>query len=451
MADDHLDPQALRQRRGAGGAKDGQQASSDYDSKAKPAVSDRTLLIGLGSLVLIAPLLAVVFIKFLRPHTEISTLAEKPKVHAGFDKEEVRQHLRNHTLLHIGGLHRSGTTKLWEGLQLYSDISSLGHQEHTDKRVAGWIKKVYNEGIFLQRVYPKFGLEHDKFLLRKWIGQAAKMLPFVDETVFSWVRLREGVGRFALNPDHHLDESSPLVQDAAQTALFNQWAIFWDLTRPVLLEKSPSNIVISPFLHRLWGLGLEDGASPARFIFMRRHPIAVAMATLRAGGATVSDLSVMDLVENWVLAEERLAKDLNQYFEMGAGAAGATGKTYRTLTLEAMVKAPGKSLEDIATWLGLQPNPEAVAAFDKTSHKDPNAKYFVRYCGSLMSGKAQEKRIKKHAALVRKFGARVKAVEPSYDLERIVDTCRHTLLGPAKTAPDAAVAEEEEEEGPDMA
>lgn len=382
----------------------------------------KKLAIGLLSFALLAPLLVLFLIHVAAPSVDKQKLLSAPQIHRGLLADEVRDQLRNHTLLHIGGLHRSGTTYVWQALASHPQVSGLQKQNFTDERITGKLKKTYNEGIFLQDSYPKFGLDHDKFLLRKWIGQAAKMLPFVDEMVFSWVRLREGVGRFATDPRHHLDESSPLVADVTQHRLFNQWANFWDLDKPMLLEKSPSNIVISPFLHRLWGLGLSS--SPAKFIFMRRHPLAVALATQKAGGHFVSDLTVVDLVENWVLAEERLARDLQQYFQMAAGSTNAEGTIYKIVRFEDTVQQPRQILEDLLTWLGL-PILDIADTFEEGTKKDPNLKYFATFCVAMVNKDKVANHLMK---IVERFDERIRKIEPRYAPRDIPKLCREDIF-----------------------
>lgn len=393
------------------------------------AADHTKLAFGLIGLLVAAPFVVFVIIFVFVPSADKQKVLYAPKLHRGLELAEVRTHLQNHTLLHIGGLHRSGTTLVWEALAKHSLVSGLQKQNHTDARLTKHMKRTFNEGLFLQDTYPKFGLDHDKFLIRKWIGQAAKRLPFVDEMVFSWVRLREGVGRFACNPDNHLDESSPLVANVTQHRLFNQWSNYWDLEKPVLLEKSPSNIVISPFLHRLWGLGLPS--SRARFIFIRRHPLAVAMATKKAGGPFVSDLNYIDLVENWVLAEERLALDLHQYFEMGAGGGDAKGTIYKILKFEDIVKEPRRTMEDLLSWLQL-PHEEHPEAFEGITKEDPNLKYFTKYCLALAQREQTGNQLVK---IVERFDERIKKLEPTYAPRDIPKLCKEGVFGKFQEKP----------------
>jgi hypothetical protein len=383
----------------------------------------KLLTASLLGLLVVAPLLVLGIIHFAAPDVEKSKVLSAPRLHRGLALDQVRTNLQNHTLLHVGGLHRSGTTLIWEALGRHPQVSGLEAQNFTDPRMTKKLKKTYNEGLFLQDCYPKFGLDHDKFLIRKWIGQAAKKIPFVNEHVFSWVRLREGVGRFATDPNNHLDESTPLVANVTQHRLFNQWANYWDLEKPVLLEKSPSNVVISPFLHRLWGLGMDK--SPARFIFMRRHPLAVAMATKKAAGPFLSDLDLTDVVENWVLAEERLALDMRQYFEMTAGGGSAEGTIYKILRFEDVVKEPRRTLEELLSWLGL-PHEDQPSNFEAVTKKDPNFKYFSRYCMALARHEGTEKQF---FNIVERFNERIKLIEPTYAPRDIPKLCKEGIFG----------------------
>eukprot|EP00931_Biecheleriopsis_adriatica_P078789 TRINITY_DN52206_c0_g1_i1.p1 TRINITY_DN52206_c0_g1~~TRINITY_DN52206_c0_g1_i1.p1 ORF type:complete len:462 (+),score=111.51 TRINITY_DN52206_c0_g1_i1:31-1386(+) len=346
-----------------------------------------------------------------------------PKQKHDFDRQEVKAHMANHTILHIGGLHRSGTTLLADILSQHSDVAGLEHQPGHDARKAHWIKNVMSEGIFLQSVYPKFGLDHDKFLVRKWVGQALKKIPFLPDDAFPWMKLREGVGRFATHPKHPIDDTSHLIKPKAQEHLFNEWGLFWDLSRPVLLEKSPSNIIISPFLHRLWGLGVA--ASPARFLFVQRHPIPVVVATARRGGMMVNDLDTADLVENWVMAEETRAKHIEKYFDYYE-----YGKdVYRIIELEEVLQEPRKVLVDLLRWLKLSQSEQLLQEFEKQVRPDQNIRYFQVYCKRLVHG--GKKVLDEHHRLITRFRARVLAVS-RYDLATLPQICREVLLTPAE-------------------
>jgi hypothetical protein len=132
-------------------------------------------------------------------------------------------------LLFVAGLHRSGTTMLARELAGHPQVSGFaGTGVPAD------------DGQHLQSVYP---------IVSK--GRQA--------------------GRFAFLPEAHLTERSPLATPASARRLFADWSRYWDLDRPVLLEKSPPNILMTRFLQALF--------PSASFILVVRHPIAVAAAT----------------------------------------------------------------------------------------------------------------------------------------------------------------------------
>ena len=99
-------------------------------------------------------------------------------------------------LVFLGGLHRSGTTALARSIAQHPAVSAF--------RDTGAPR---DEGMFLQDVYPP-SFEHG------------------------------GPGRFALDPHAHLTEVSPLVSAESSRRLWAAWSRFWDLDKPVLLEKS---------------------------------------------------------------------------------------------------------------------------------------------------------------------------------------------------------------------
>ncbi|CAK9039731.1 unnamed protein product [Durusdinium trenchii] len=337
------------------------------------------------------------------------------------EKEEVLAHLRNHTILHVGGVHYSGLTLLSELLVQHPQLAGMRHQEGADKRKTHWVSDVGNDGVFLQTVIPNWGTDHKHFALWKSVSKMAKrILPASVEEHFPWMKLRSGIGRFALNPEHHLDDSTWLIRSSAQVHLFSEWALFWDLSKKVLLEKSPSNVVLSPFLHRLWSLDLNT-QSPGRFIFQQRHPLAVAIATRRRLGPLVDDLSMKDLMENWLAAEERRAKDMQSYFEYY----GFAKDVFRIVQFEDLIRDPEKVVSEIFAWLGLSLPAEAIQAIKVKVRSDVNVKHFKQYCNFLVHGGHQA--VEEHHRLVKELRDRVKAVS-AYDLAKVPQLCREVLV-----------------------
>jgi hypothetical protein len=139
--------------------------------------------------------------------------------------------VHNHRFVFVGGLHRSGTTPMARTLSSHRSIAGL---TGTDVPM--------DEGQHLQSVYP---------------------------TAF---RLG-GPGAFGLSPAARMTEASALVSPASRQALLDAWLPFWDASKPVLLEKSPPNLVRMRFLQALF--------PDASFIVVVRHPVPVTLATYR--------------------------------------------------------------------------------------------------------------------------------------------------------------------------
>lgn len=165
----------------------------------------------------------------------------------------------------VGGLHRSGTTPLARTLAAHPSISGL-----TDTGVSE------DEGQHLQDVYPR-------------------------------IRAYGGMGRFAQAPAAHLVETSPLVNDDNRRRLEEAWSPYWDLTRPLLLEKSPANLIMGRFLAAIF--------PNSALIVVVRHPVVVALAMQKWNPVLFARngrrrVSLPGLVEHWIKAHQLLLDDL---------------------------------------------------------------------------------------------------------------------------------------------
>jgi len=117
---------------------------------------------------------------------------------------------QEHTFVFLGGLHRSGTTLLARLLAAHPEVSGF-----SETGVPA------DEGQHLQTVYPP-------------------------------ARAFGGPGRFAFRGESHLTESSPLVSEENARRLLADWGRHWDMTKPVLVEKSPPNLIRMRFLQALF-------------------------------------------------------------------------------------------------------------------------------------------------------------------------------------------------------
>ena len=158
-------------------------------------------------------------------------------------------------LVFVGGLHRSGTTLLGRALAAHPEISGFSNTG-----------VVEDEGQFLQSVYPS--------------------------DVISG-----GAGRFGFDARAHLTEASPLVSAANADCLLREWGAHWCLQARWCLEKSPANLVRARFLQALF--------PEAAFVFITRHPVAVALAVRKW-----SRTGIYALIHHWLHCHRLFRGDL---------------------------------------------------------------------------------------------------------------------------------------------
>jgi hypothetical protein len=216
--------------------------------------------------------------------------------------------VEGHRFVFLAGLHRSGTTLLARLLAAHPEVSGF-----SDTGVPA------DEGQHLQSVYP-----------------AAKEYG--------------GPGRFGFAPESHLTEASPLVSEDSARKLFDDWSAHWDLSRPVLLEKSPPNLLKTRFLQALF-----PGSS---FVVIVRHPIPVSIPTAKWRGTRRYDR----LFEHWLHCHGLFAADREQL------------ERVHVLTYEQLVRDPAGALSGIFEFLELDPIPPSEPV-----HGRANEKYFRQW------------------------------------------------------------------------
>lgn len=199
----------------------------------------------------------------------------------------------DHRIVFVTGLHRSGTSLLARCIAQHPEVSAFAETGVPE-----------DEGQLLQSVYPP-GHAHG------------------------------GPGRFGFSPEQHITEDSPLATAENRARLWAEWAPHWDLSNPVLVEKSPTHLTKTRFLQSLF-----PGCA---FIVVTRHPIAVACATQKWSGTHPHQL-----IAHWVRSHRLFAADRPSL------------ERVHLLRYEDLVVAPDAALAGILRFLGMEPVPAGL-------------------------------------------------------------------------------------------
>jgi hypothetical protein len=176
----------------------------------------------------------------------------------------------NHSFLFIGGPHFSGTTLL---AMMFGESESISTFEVTTPTYNNHKMKgslIVQEGQHLQDVFPT---------ARKFGGPCR------------YGAAKKGV-RFT-EFDHLPREET----------LYDQWALKWDLKRPILLEKSPPHIMHSRWLQAVFRERTSSSGSIS-FVFTMKHPLSIYEKHCK--GRVSEDT----YLENWISQLETLREDI---------------------------------------------------------------------------------------------------------------------------------------------
>ena len=188
----------------------------------------------------------------------------------------------------VCGLHRSGTSVLGRNIARFENCTGFRDTGATE-----------DEGQFLQDVYP----------VAFTLG---------------------GPGRFGFDPRAHRTEASALLTPQNVARLKSSWQGYWDRSKTICVEKTPANILMTRFL---------QAAFPnSYFVVIRRHPVAVSIATQKMWKINKSALH--SLFEHWLLCHEVFDQD-KQHLE----------RVYE-LSYEDYVANPSRHHQEIAAFIG---------------------------------------------------------------------------------------------------
>jgi len=207
----------------------------------------------------------------------------------------------NKKFVFICGLHRSGTSILHEILKVQKDISGFSNTGVPE-----------DEGQHLQ-------------------------------TVFKPAKFYGGPGRFGFNKNAYLNEKSNIITDKNKEKLFNEWNKHWDLSKSVLIEKSPPNLIRTTFLQEMF--------DNSYFIIIKRNPIAVSLATQKW-----SQTSMDSLLNHYYITHSLFNKDKVKL------------KNVIEITYEDLIEKTDQVLLKIGVFLSLTIKPSLVL-------KEVNKKY----------------------------------------------------------------------------
>ena len=293
--------------------------------------------------------------------------------HAYFDLQktpkEWKELIRDKTILTIGGAHRSGTTLLWECITNHPEISGFGSEFESGVS--------FSEGVLMQDVLPQHGVATELAI----------------KSSDDYERQMVGVGKYALADEAsvHLTEQDERVTAENLAKLLNRYGGHWNLSKPVLVDKSPPAAVMSRAFQGLYNINVdgsdEPKVSPTKFLFTTRHPIANAYGHHHLlGGSNVVPFDT--LLQNYVKIYEYLIQDLPHL-----------QNDPKLLKLEDFVVDPAKHLTEIFSWLGVDSSAEIVAAVikkvggDDGIRQDINEKYRNKWCSidGFKRGKVEER------------------------------------------------------------
>jgi hypothetical protein len=243
----------------------------------------------------------------------------------------------NRKYVFICGLHRSGTSLLGRNIARLENCTGF--------RNTGVLM---DEGQYLQDVYPPD-------------------------------RAYGGAGRYGFDPRAHLVETSPLLTPGNVARLRASWHAFWDNNKTICVEKTPGNLLMTRFL--------QAAFPKSFFVVIRRHPVAVSMATQRW---KVSVTAIHRLLEHWLHCYGVFEKDkkyLKHVYELRyEDYVDDPDRYHQKIARFLDTRVPEPPKEDKFRYVLQWPNPMGLRVPERATEETTgahNMKYFDRWSNLL--------------------------------------------------------------------
>lgn len=92
----------------------------------------------------------------------------------------------------------------------------------------------------------------------------------IQRGVYKTEHVLGGAMKYAYHPAGHLIETDSSLTDRNRRAVFDAWGRYWNLSRPVLVEKSPRHTIMTRYLQAMFT------PDKSRFLVIMRHPLAAS-------------------------------------------------------------------------------------------------------------------------------------------------------------------------------
>ncbi|KAL6074980.1 Sulfotransferase, variant 2 [Balamuthia mandrillaris] len=170
-----------------------------------------------------------------------------------------------------------------------------------------------------------------------------------------------GFSKFAFDSRAHLTEAHHLNTKENSDQLFADWSRYWNLSKPVLMEKSPPHTMQLRLLNALF-----KDKGERYFLVVQRHPVATTLAIMFWGkkprALTKKDeVNFWSLIEHWLIQNERMREDATFLDNVVV------------VRYEEFMAYPQDYLLYLHRWLGVKPDPLRQKLTDSTNDKYYNA------------------------------------------------------------------------------